>query len=164
MVDHPQVARGRRAGARPRDEGRGPGPAAVAEAVPGYAEATPSDPLAVRRSNVQWIGSLIYFVFGVVEILIAIRVFLKLIGANTTTGFTRLIYGLTGPFVAPFQNIVNTPVADNGATFEASSLLAIVIYLILSWLIVRLLLILIARPTAESHGAGNPARPSRFEP
>jgi YggT family protein len=102
--------------------------------------------LDARRSEAAWTAQLIYFVFGVVEILIALRVLLKLIAANTGSGFTRFIYGVTGPFVAPFKNIVDSPTARNGAVFEVSSILAIVIYLLINWLIVRLLLILIERP------------------
>ena len=154
MVEQPRVARGRGTAVypRPRDEEELTAVAATPDTSEEVLPSNGIDALAVRRSNAQWIGSLIYFVFGVIEITIAIRIFLKLIAANTTTGFTRLIYGLSGPFVAPFKNIVNTPVADNGATFEASSLLAIVIYLILSWLLVRLLMLVIARPTGDGYG------------
>jgi hypothetical protein len=105
-----------------------------------------------RRSRAAWTARLIYLVFGTVEILIAIRVLLKLIAANPASGFTRFTYGLTGTFVAPFRNIVTTPVAGNGATFEVSSILAIVIYVIFSWLIVRLFLLLIERPAGTLAG------------
>lgn len=106
------------------------------------------DNVEARRSNANWIAGLVYFLFGVIEIAIALRVLLKLIAANADAGFARFIYGVTGPFVAPFQNIVGTPAADNGATFEVSSVLAIIVYLILSWIIVRLLQLLIDRPAS----------------
>src|SRR3954465_8967526 len=102
--------------------------------------------LDARRSEAAWTARLIYFVFGVVEILIALRVLLKLIAANTGSGFTRFIYGVTGPFVAPFKNIVDSPTARNGAVFEVSSLRAFVIYRLISWLVFPLLLLLIERP------------------
>lgn len=105
-----------------------------------------AEDLDARRTEAAWTARLIYFVFGVIEILIALRVLLKLIAANTGSGFTRFIYGITGPFVAPFKGIVDSPSARNGAVFEISSILAIVIYLLLSWLSVRLFLLLIERP------------------
>src|SRR5687768_10874009 len=84
----------------------------------------------IRRTNAQWTARVIYFVFGVIEIVIAIRILLKLIAANEASGFARFIYGFTAPFLAPFQGVVNSPRARNGSTFELSSLLAILIYVL----------------------------------
>jgi YggT family protein len=100
-----------------------------------------------RRSTADWINGLISLVIGLIAILIAIRVVLKLLAANTASGFTHFIYGVTGPFVAPFQGIFGTPSADNGAVFEISSILAIAIYLLVGWLLMRLVALLIDRPT-----------------
>src|SRR5262245_3064188 len=79
----------------------------------------------IRRTNAQWTARLIYFVFGVIEIIIAIRILLKLIAANEASLFARFIYGFTAPFLAPFQGVVNSPRARNGSTFEIPSILAI---------------------------------------
>lgn len=102
----------------------------------------------LRRVNAQWTARAIYFAFGVVEIVIGIRILLKLIAANEASGLARFVYAFTGPFLAPFQNVVNSPRARNGSTFEFSSLLAILIYLLISWLIVRLIFLLLDRPTS----------------
>jgi uncharacterized protein YggT (Ycf19 family) len=101
-----------------------------------------------RRSTADWLTGLISLIIGVVAILIAIRIVLKLLAANTASDFTRFIYNVTGPFVAPFQGIFGTPAADNGAVFEISSVLAIAIYLLVGWVIIRLLLLVIDRPTS----------------
>ena len=101
----------------------------------------------LRRINAQWTARVIYFVFGVIEIAIAVRMLLKLIAANEASGFARFTYGLTALFVAPFQNVVNSPRARNGSIFELSSILALLIYVLISWLIVRLLFLLLDRPT-----------------
>ncbi len=103
-------------------------------------------PLAARQATAAWTVRLLSFVFAVLEILIALRVLLKLIAANPESGFARFIYGATGPLIAPFKNLVASPTARNGAALEVSSLLAIVIYLLLNWLLARLLLLLIERP------------------
>lgn len=103
----------------------------------------------LRRTNAQWTARVIYFVFGVIEIAIAVRMLLKLIAANEASGFARFTYGLTALFVAPFQNVVNSPRARNGSTFELSSILALLIYILFSWLIVRLLFLLLDRPTLD---------------
>src|SRR3989344_4784414 len=49
-----------------------------------------------RTTQVVW------YVFGVIEGLLAIRFFLKLLAANPAAGFTRLIYDMTEIFAAPF--------------------------------------------------------------
>jgi hypothetical protein len=116
-----------------------------------YPSVEEAEDIEARRTEAAWTARLIYFVFGVVEILIALRVLLKLIAANTASGFTRFTYGATGPFVAPFKGIVESPSARNGALFEVSSILAIMIYLLVSWLTVRLLMLLIERPAGEGH-------------
>ncbi len=111
------------------------------------------DNVEARRSRADWIGGLIYFIFGVIEILIALRVLLKLLAANPDSGFSRFIYGVTGPFVAPFAGIVGEPSAGNGAVFEISSILAIIVYLLFSWIIARLLQLLLNRPSSGATAA-----------
>jgi uncharacterized protein YggT (Ycf19 family) len=106
------------------------------------------DHVEARRSTADWITGLISLVIGVVAILIAIRIVLKLLAANTESGFTQFIYNVTGPFVAPFLGIFGTPAAENGAVFEISSILAIAIYLLVGWLIIRLLQLVLDRPTS----------------
>lgn len=118
----------------------------VPELDTAYVAVEDTDPLSARRSNAAWTARLVCFCFAVIEIALGLRILLKLIAANPDSGFTRLIYGVTAPFVAPFSNIVTMPTARNGATLDLSSLLAILVYLLLSWLCVRLFLLLIERP------------------
>lgn len=83
-------------------------------------------------------AQIIYTIFGILEMLILIRAVLKLLGANPDAGFSNLIYGITGPFVAPFQGVFPTP-QSNGSVLEVASLLAILVYALLAWGIARLL-------------------------
>jgi uncharacterized protein YggT (Ycf19 family) len=70
---------------------------------------------------------LIWFIAGVVDVLVGLRFVLKLLGASTVSPFVALIYGLTAPLVAPFRGIF--PVAgESGFVFEPASLVALVIY------------------------------------
>jgi hypothetical protein len=78
------------------------------------------------------------FVFGVVELLILVRFFLLLVGANTQTGFVQWIHDMSGIFMAPFNAILGVQTID-GATFEWSALVAIVVYAGIAWLIVALI-------------------------
>ena len=110
-----------------------------------YAGDADSDATA-PRSSAAWAARLVYYLFALAEILIALRVLLKLIAANQESGFTRFIYAVTGPLTAPFRNIVASPTARNGSTLEFSSLLGIVVYLLACWLVVRLVQLVLERP------------------
>ena len=81
---------------------------------------------------------IVYLVFGIIEALILIRVILKLLAANPDAGFSSLIYGLTAPFVAPFEGVFPSP-SGGGSVLELSSILAIIVYILLAWAIVRVI-------------------------
>jgi len=81
---------------------------------------------------------IVYLVFGIIEALILIRVILKLLAANPNAGFSSLIYGLTAPFVAPFEGVFPSP-SGGGSVLELSSILAIIVYILLAWAIVRII-------------------------
>jgi uncharacterized protein YggT (Ycf19 family) len=110
--------------------------------------------LPAPRTYAAWTARLVYYLFALAEILIALRVLLKLIAASQESGFTRFIYAITGPLTAPFRNIVASPTARNGSTLEISSLLGIVVYLLACWLLVRLVQLILERP-----GSVRPAPP-----
>jgi hypothetical protein len=79
----------------------------------------------------------IWLVFGVVEGLIAIRFVLMLLGANPAAGFAQLVYGTTAPLVAPFVGLFGTP-RTGASAFELHSIVAMVVYFMLAWVLVRL--------------------------
>ena len=96
-------------------------------------------------SSTQTIEYLIYFFFGALEILLAFRLVLKLMGASTASGFVGLIYGLTGIFILPFEGIFRRGTAqgiETTAVLEPSTLVAIIVYAILAWGIVKLVKII----------------------
>ena len=78
-------------------------------------------------------------ILGIVIALIVIRVILKALAASTAAAFTHFVYNVTGPLVAPFQGIFVTPTTSKGSIFELSSLVAIVVYALIAWAIVRLI-------------------------
>lgn len=96
-------------------------------------------------SGVHTTQQLIYFVFGLLEVILVFRLILKLAGANTASAFVRFIYGLTALFIAPFEGIFRRGVArgiETAAVFEPSVLLAIVVYALLAWGIAMLVQII----------------------
>jgi uncharacterized membrane protein len=100
-------------------------------------QATTYDPYASRRSMSIKLTQAIYLIFGLIEALLVIRFVLKALGANAEAGFAQFIYGMTGPLVAPFLGLFGTPQAASGATLELHTLIALVIYALVAWLLAK---------------------------
>jgi uncharacterized protein YggT (Ycf19 family) len=77
-------------------------------------------------------------IFGLIELLIFIRFMLLLLGANAQAGFSQWIYQTSGVFMAPFNAIFGTQTVD-GAMVEWSALVAILVYALVAYLIVRVI-------------------------
>ena len=111
--------------------------------------------VAAERSAVA--GRLAQFVWlltGIVEFLIGLRVILKLMAANAQAPFVSMIYNVTELFLWPFFGITGTPAAD-GMVLEISSLLAMLVYAALGWVLAELLRLLLtpasSRTTTVEH-------------
>ncbi len=110
------------------------------------------DPFDGRRIAAYRITQLIYWVFALVEGLIAIRLILKALGANPTAGFAQFIYGITTPLVAPFLGLFGNPAYQN-SVLELSSIVALIVYALLAWLLGKLVWILVGenRSAVRTH-------------
>jgi hypothetical protein len=101
-----------------------------------------NDPAAAKAAGVTWLNSLIWFIVGVLSILLIIRFVLLAAGANEDAGFAQLIYGLTGWMVAPFANLFGQPITYPGAAgtgiIEWASLVAIVVIVLIGWILTRI--------------------------
>jgi uncharacterized protein YggT (Ycf19 family) len=71
------------------------------------------------------------YAFYLVYSLLAIRLVLALIAAQSTNGFVQFIRTVTDPFYAPFRGIVPSPTADGGYTLVLPIVIAMVVYLML---------------------------------
>ena len=91
------------------------------------------------------ITQLIWLFLGILEALIALRIGLKLIGANPESPIVALIYGFTALFLFPFEGMVATPSAGS-IVLELSSLFAMLIYALIGWAVERTVWVLFYRP------------------
>lgn len=103
-----------------------------------HVETVAADPYDSRRATVDRVVQAVYLAFGVLEGLLAIRFILKLLGANPAAGFASFIYNMTAPFLSPFAGIFGTP-QSNGSVLELHTLVAIVVYALVAWLIARVI-------------------------
>lgn len=81
---------------------------------------------------------IVWFILGAIEILLGFRMTLKALGANPTSGFASLIYGISEPLAMPFQGILRTNVTG-GSVFEWSTLIAAVVYAIIALGIIQVM-------------------------
>lgn len=92
----------------------------------------------VNTPGVVILQRIIWFIAGLIGIIIALRFVFLLLGANRDAAFTDFIYSMSAPFVAPFVGIFGEPTYGS-SVFEISSVLAIVIYILIAWGIAKLL-------------------------
>jgi hypothetical protein len=91
------------------------------------------------------VTQLIWLFLGILEALIALRIGLKLIGANPASPIVALIYGFTYLFLFPFEGMIVTPSAGS-MVLELSSLFAMLIYALIAWAVERAVWLLFYRP------------------
>ena len=93
----------------------------------------------------------VWYVLGIIEVLLAFRFVLKLLGANSTAGFTSFIYGVTHIFVTPFLDVFRISQVE-GSVFEWTTLLAMIVYWLIATGVIRLFLMgrTVSTPEAAS--------------
>ena len=102
-----------------------------------------------HREAIYRVSQFIWLLFGGLEALIGLRVILMLIGANPASAFVAFVYQLSALFLWPFQNIIANPTFQN-YTLEITSIIAMIVYPIIGWAIVRLIWVLFYRaPTSQ---------------
>jgi uncharacterized protein YggT (Ycf19 family) len=89
---------------------------------------------------------LVWLLFSLIEAVIALRIIFKLIGVNAANPFAAFIYSVSNPFVAPFASLTGAPAAG-GMVFEITSIIAMLVYVLIGWGIVRILTVLFYRPS-----------------
>src|SRR4030042_6770729 len=80
---------------------------------------------------------IVWYIVGLLEVLLAFRVGLKLLAANPGAGFSSFIYNVSHPFAAPFLNVFNVTKVEGGV-FEWTTVLAMFVYWLIAWGIVRM--------------------------
>ena len=88
---------------------------------------------------------LVWLLFGVLEALIALRIGLKLFGANPGSPVAAFLYGFTDLFLWPFTGLLGTPQAA-GFVLELSSVVAMLVYALIAWALERLIWVIFYRP------------------
>lgn len=91
-----------------------------------------------RTATIARTKQIIYFVFGIINVLLVLRFIFLALGASEASPFVNFIYGLSRPFVLPFQGMFGEP-TFGGSVLEWASLVGIVIYMLIAYGLSRVL-------------------------
>lgn len=83
----------------------------------------------------------IKYITGVIEVLLAFRFLLKLLGANPSSGFVSFLYSVTDFFTAPFSGIFSSLINRGPSltyVFEPASIVAMIVYAAASYGLIKL--------------------------
>ena len=92
-----------------------------------------------KSNNVQRIA---YVIFSIIEILLAMRLVFKLLGANSANAFVKGIYNITHPLVMIFEGIFSRTTvsgSENISVFEPGTLIAMIVIGIIAWILMMLI-------------------------
>lgn len=97
----------------------------------------------------------VWYLFYAVEVLLLFRFVLKLMAANPDAWFTSFVYAVSYPFAGPFLYVVRSTQVS-GSVFEWTTLLAMAVYWVLAWGIVRLFVM--GKPVSTGEAAAKLSR------
>jgi hypothetical protein len=104
-----------------------------------------NEPERERRIFTFKATQLVWLLFGILIALIALRIGLMLIGANSANPIVALVYGFTGLFLFPFTGLIGSPTSGN-MVLELSSVFAMLVYGLIAWAIVKIVWLIFYRP------------------
>lgn len=107
---------------------------------PGGGGTTYAEPVA--PGPLYYVRRVLSLLFGILVVLLALRILLLLFVANETNTIVDFVYGITEPFVAPFRGIFSFDAVSpgGGSVFDIAALVALI-----GWLLIYLLLMAILR-------------------
>ena len=103
------------------------------------------DHVTARRSMLSRIENILWFFCGLIAIMLALRIAFLLLNANTSSGFVSFVNGFTNPFVRPFEGIFTNP-SSGDSVLDLAAVLSMIVVAIVTWVIVRLLWLVLDIP------------------
>ncbi|HEX2697951.1 MAG TPA: hypothetical protein VHM28_09595 [Anaerolineales bacterium] len=111
--------------------------------VPPPAQTSLSELFTFNQETLRRITGLIQLGFGILNGVIALRFLLKLMAANPDNIFASFVYLITAPFLWIFSGLTHNP-SFEGIVIEFHDLIAIGVYAMLGWIIIRVIWLLFA--------------------
>jgi hypothetical protein len=111
--------------------------------APPPAQTSLSELFTFNQETLRRITGLIQLGFGILNGLIGLRFLLKLMAANPDNAFASRMYFITAPFLWIFSGLTHNP-SFEGIVIEFHDLIAIGVYAMLGWVIIRVIWLLFA--------------------
>ena len=96
-----------------------------------YEEASASGSVLAAR--------IVSYLLGIIEVILAFRFALALLGANRSNDFAQLVFNLSYPFVQPFFGLFGYTPRYGASHLELYTLVAMAVYAIVAWGIISLI-------------------------
>ena len=92
---------------------------------------------------------IVTFVFGILQVLLILRVILLVLVANRGNDIVQFVFGVTQPFVEPFLGMfsLNRVTADQGSVFDIAAIVALIGWTLLELIILAAFRIFSRRPS-----------------
>jgi YggT family protein len=94
-----------------------------------------------RRTSLGVIAErVINVIIGLIELLLAVRLVLELFAANAGSPFVAWVYSASSNFTGAFAGAFPALQLGNGSVIDFSTILAMIVYAVIGWLLVELVL------------------------
>src|SRR6266508_6664453 len=81
----------------------------------------------------------VYYILGVIEVLLTARFVLALLGANRSNDFAQFVFNLSYPLAQPFFGLFGYSPSYGASHIELYTLVGMAVYAIIAWGIVSLI-------------------------
>ncbi len=81
----------------------------------------------------------VVYILGVIEVILALRFILALLGANRANDFASLVFNVSHPLVQPFFSLFGYTPRYGSSRFEMYTWVAMLVYAIVAWGIISLI-------------------------
>ncbi len=103
--------------------------------------------VTARPSGAEVLSRIVIFVFGLIQLIIALRILFLAIGAREGNAIVATILDLSRPLVAPFEGILNTnALSTSGSTFDTTAVVALIGWTVLEVVVLAFVRILRREP------------------
>ncbi len=105
-----------------------------------------------RIKNYITARSVLYYILGVIQVILGFRFLFRLLGANPNNPFVSFLYNLTSVLLAPFEGIFRefiSPGLEAESVFEFHTIIAMLVYAVIFWGIGSLINLKIEREKIE---------------
>ncbi len=94
---------------------------------------------ASKTADSGSLSQLVYFVTVIVEVILAFRLLLRLLGVSDSGALIHAIYKISYFLIWPFMHLLNQTIDYTAPSFELATLTAMLVYAVLGYVLVLII-------------------------